>query len=75
MPASWLVPLKAEDIPEFYKQVRSSVTRKKKHEKGFFTGTTSIQFDNVEIEVLDKDILEIGYLIENKKIRLDFKLV
>ena len=31
--------------------------------------------DNVEIEVLDKDILEIGYLIENKKIRLDFKLV
>jgi len=34
MPASWLVPLKAEDIPEFYKPVRSSVTRKKKHEKG-----------------------------------------
>ena len=26
----------------------------------------------MEIEVLDKDILEIGYLIENKKIRLDF---
>ena len=34
MPASWLVPLKAEDIPEFYEPVRSSVTRKKKHEKG-----------------------------------------
>ena len=51
------------------------IVYKKKNEKGFFTGTTSIQFDNVEIEVLDKDILEIGYLIENKKIRLDFKLV
>ena len=48
---------------------------KKKNEKGFFAGAVSIQFDNVEIEVLDKDILEIGYLIENKKIRLDFKLV
>jgi hypothetical protein len=51
------------------------IVYKKKNEKGFFTGTISIQFDNVEIEVLDKDILEIGYLIENKKIRLDFKLV
>ena len=51
------------------------IVYKKKNEKGFFAGTTSIQFDNVEIEVLDKDILEIGYLIENKKIRLDFKLV
>ena len=51
------------------------IVYKKKNEKGFFAGAVSIQFDNVEIEVLDKDILEIGYLIENKKIRLDFKLV
>ena len=26
MPASWLVPLRAEDIPDFYEPVRSSVT-------------------------------------------------
>ena len=51
------------------------IVYKKKNEKGFFARTTFIQFDNVEIEVMDKDVLEIGYLIENKKIRLDFKLV
>ena len=30
----WLVPLKAEDIPEFYEPVRSSATRRKNHKKG-----------------------------------------
>ena len=47
---------------------------KKKNEKSFFGRITFIQFDNVEIEIMDRDILEIGYLIENKKIRLDFNL-
>lgn len=47
---------------------------KKRNEKSFLEKTTFIKFDNVEIEIFDKDTLEIGYLIENKKIRLDFKL-
>ena len=51
------------------------IVYKKKNERGFFARTIFIQFDSVEIEVMDKDVLEIRYLIENKKMRLDFKLV
>jgi hypothetical protein len=50
------------------------VIYKKKNENILFGKSAFIKFDNVEIEVIDKDVLEIGYLIENKKIRLDFKL-
>lgn len=40
----------------------------------FFSKKTNIFFRDVEVEVAKNDVLEIGYLVENNKMRLDFKL-
>lgn len=50
------------------------VVYSKKNGDSFFSKKTYIIFSDVEVEIYDKDVLSIGYLIENKKMRLDFNL-
>ena len=51
-----------------------NVVYSKKYDDSFFSKKTNIFFRDVEVEVAKNDVLEIGYLVENNKMRLDFKL-
>lgn len=46
----------------------------KKNGNSLFCKKTYIVFSDVEVGINDKDTLSIGYLIENKRMRLDFNL-